>query len=67
MKTHRIASPEITPDFNAAIKRASAIADKQLGYNMLLSWYDHERDIESPAHVSKCHEGCAKKDSGITH
>jgi hypothetical protein len=28
MKTHRIASPEITPDFNAAIKRATAIVDE---------------------------------------
>jgi hypothetical protein len=26
---------------------------------MLLSWY--ERDIESPAQVSECHEGCAVK------
>jgi hypothetical protein len=61
MKTHRITSPEITSDFNAAIKRATAIADEHLGDNMLLSWYDRERDIESPAHVSECHEGCAIK------
>ena len=25
---------------------------------MLLSWYDRERDLESPAHASECHEGC---------
>ncbi len=61
MKTHHINLPEITPDFNAAIKRATAVADEQLGDNMLLSWYDRERDMESPAHVSECHEGCPIK------
>jgi hypothetical protein len=61
MKTHRITSPEITPDFNAALKRATAVADEQLGNNMLLSWYDRERDLESPAHASECHEGCLIK------
>ena len=30
---------------------------------MLLSWYDRERDLESPAGVSECHEGCATKGS----
>jgi hypothetical protein len=34
MKSHRIASPEITPDFNAALKRAAAVVDEQLGDNM---------------------------------
>jgi hypothetical protein len=61
MKTHRITSPAASFDFNAALKRATAVADEQLGDNMLLSWYDRERDIESPAHVSECHEGCAIK------
>ena len=61
MKVHRIASPETTPDFDTAIKRASAVADELLGDNMLLSWYDRERDLESPAHASECHEGCAIK------
>jgi hypothetical protein len=57
MKTYSIASSETIRDFDAAIKRATAIADEMLGDNMLLSWYDRERDIESPAHVSECHEG----------
>lgn len=61
MKTHRIATTEITFDFDVAIKRATELADELLGDNMLLSWYDRERDIESPAHVSECHEGCAIK------
>ena len=61
MKTHRIASPEITLDFDAALRRAAAVADELLGENMLLSWYDRERDLESPPHASECHEGCAIK------
>jgi hypothetical protein len=61
MKTHRIISTAAPFDFDSAIKRASEVADEQLGDNMLLSWYDRERDIESPAHVSECHEGCAIK------
>lgn len=59
MKIHRIASTGTAPDFDAAIKRASAVAEELLGENMLLSWYDRERDLESPAHVSECHEGCS--------
>ena len=61
MKTHRITAPETTINFDAALRRASEVADELLGENMLLSWYDRERDLESPAHASECHEGCAIK------
>jgi len=61
MKIQRIVSPETALDFDAAIKCASAVADELIGDNMLLSWYDRERDLESPAHVSECYEGCAIK------
>ena len=61
MKIHRIATTGTPPGFDAAIKRASAVADELLGENMLLSWYDRERDLESPEHVSECHEGCPIK------
>lgn len=60
MQVHRIASTEIELDF-AALKRAAAVADGLLGDNMLLSWYDRGRDLESPAHTSECHEGCPTK------
>jgi hypothetical protein len=62
MKTHHFASPEISLDFDAAIRRAAEVADDLLGENMLLSWYDRERDLESPAHASECHEGCPTKE-----
>ncbi len=61
MDFHRIASPAAPLDFDAALKHAAAVADELLGDNMLLSWYDRERDIESPAHASECHAGCPTK------
>ena len=61
MKTKRIISSGTEHDFDAALKRASEIANEQLGDNMLLSWYDRDRDLESPAHASECHEGCPTK------
>lgn len=49
-------SPEPTlADYLAAMKLANQEADKRLGENMLLSWYDRDRDFESPQHASECH------------
>jgi hypothetical protein len=58
MKTHHIASAMTAIEFDTALERASQVANELLGESMLLSWYDRERDLESPAHVSECHEGC---------
>jgi hypothetical protein len=64
LKTLRLDTREFGLDFNAALKLATAIAQQQLGdETMLLSWYDRERDLESPAGVSECHVGCATKGS----
>ena len=64
MKTLRLDTVELGLDFNAALKLATAIAEQRLGEEtMLLSWYDRERDLESPAGVSECHQGCAIKGS----
>jgi len=64
MKTLRIDTVELDLDFNGALKLATAVAQQQLGEDtMLLSWFDRERDLESPAGVSECHEGCATKGS----
>lgn len=64
MKTLHLDTAELGLDFNAALKLATAIARQQLDNDtMLLSWYDRERDLESPAGVSECHEGCATKGS----
>ena len=61
MKTLHIASTGIGLGFDAAVKLATSIAADRICENMLLSWYDHERDLESPAHASECHEGCPIK------
>lgn len=64
MNTLRLDTAELGLDFDAALKLANGIARLQLGEDtMLLSWYDRERDLESPAGVSECHEGCATKGS----
>lgn len=64
MNTLRLDIRELDLDFNAALKLATVIARQQLGDDtMLLSWHDRERDLESPAGVSECHEGCATKGS----
>lgn len=64
MKTLRLDAAELGLGFTAALKLATRIAEQQLGEDtMLLSWYDRERDLESPAGVSECHEGCATKGS----
>jgi len=44
MQIHPITSTGTPLDFEAALKRASAIAEEMLGESMLLSWYDRERD-----------------------
>ncbi|MBN8764514.1 MAG: AF1514 family protein [Thiobacillus sp.] len=50
MKTLRLDTTELGLDFNAALKLATAISRQQLDEDaMLLSWYDRERDLESPA------------------
>ena len=49
-------SPEPSPsDYQAAIKIANKIADEKLKDHMLLSWYDKDRNFESPQHASECH------------
>jgi hypothetical protein len=63
MKTLRVDTAELGLDFDAALKLATAIARQQLGNEtMLLSWYDRERDLESPGGVSEC-QGCATRGS----
>jgi len=42
-------------DYLEAMKIANRMADEKLGEHMLLSWYDRDRDFESPQHASECH------------
>lgn len=40
-------------DYQAAMALADEEAEKR-GQGMLLSWYDRDRDFESPQHASEC-------------
>ena len=57
-------------DYLAAMQLANRTADERLGEHMLLSWYDRDRDFESPQHSSECHAASAVPgyvDYGIYH
>lgn len=57
-------------DYLAAMKLADAEAAARLGDYMLLSWYDRDRDFESPQHASECHLDSAVPgyvDYGLSH
>jgi len=58
------------PDYRAAMQMANTEAEARLGQYMLLSWYDRDRDFESPQHASECHQDSAVPgyvDYGIHH
>jgi hypothetical protein len=63
--------PEVPlADYRAAMQLADAAASQRLGEHMLLSWYDRDRDFESPQHASECHLDSAVPgyvDYGIHH
>lgn len=57
-------------DYQAAMQQANRLADAKLDDKMLLSWYDRDRDFESPQHASECHADAAIPgyvDYGIYH
>ena len=57
-------------DYLGAMGLADREARARLGDCMLLSWYDRDRDFESPQHSSECHLDCATPgyvDYGIHH
>ena len=57
-------------DYVAAMRLADAEAERRLGDYMLLSWYDRDRDFESPQHAGECHQDSAVPgyvDYGIHH
>ena len=64
-------APEPSPaEYLAATRIANAEASARLGEHMLLSWYDRDRDFESPQHASECHQGGAVPgyvDYGLNH
>ncbi len=64
-------NPEPSPgDYREAMQLADTEAAARLGDYMLLSWYDRDRDFESPQHSSECHLDSAIPgyvDYGVNH
>lgn len=64
-------SPLPSPgNYMQAMQIANAEAEQRLGEYMLLSWYDRDRDFESPQHASECHVNSAVPgyvDYGLYH
>ena len=57
-------------DYLGAMGLADREARARMGDCMLLSWYDRDRDFESPQHSSECHLDCTTPgyvDYGIHH
>ena len=57
-------------DYLEAMRLADAEAGRRFGDYMLLSWYDRDRDFESPQHASECHQNSAVPgyvDYGLHH
>ena len=52
-------SAESDMDYQQAMKLANQVAEEKLDDHMLLSWYDRDRDFESPQHASECHKNSA--------
>ena len=64
--------PEPAPaDYRDAMRLADSVARARFGEDwMLLSWYDRDRDFESPQHAGECHADSAVPgyvDYGINH
>lgn len=55
VETVEISPTPAMDDYMDAMKLANSIADEKLEQHMLLSWYDKDRDFESPQHASECH------------
>jgi hypothetical protein len=57
-------------DYLETMKQANDEASHRLGEHMLLSWYERDRDFESPQHASECHLASAVPgyvDYGLNH
>jgi len=59
MKTLHLNADELGLGFDQCLRLAEACAQHLLGEHMLLSFYDRDRNLESPHGVSECHFQCA--------
>lgn len=57
-------------DYQQAMALAKEEAEERFGEYMLVSWYDRDRDFESPANTTECSEGCPRDgyiNYGLSH
>ena len=57
-------------DYQQAMELARSEAERRFEEYMLVSWYDRDRDFESPPHTSECSGGCSKDgyiNYGLSH
>ena len=54
-----LAPDPVLDDYLQAMQLANEEAKRRVGENMLLAWYDRDRDFESPQHASECHVNSA--------
>ena len=47
-------------DYQEAVTLAKNQAEQRFEEHMLISWYDRDRDFESPPNSTECAEGCQK-------
>lgn len=65
-----LSMPASLEDYLDAMAIANNEAPERLGDVMLVSWYDRDRDFESPQHSSECHLDSVVPgyiDYGISH
>jgi hypothetical protein len=58
MRRLAITAAEWGLDYAGAKRVADGVAAALLEEATCLSWYDQERDYESPAGATECHDGC---------
>jgi len=54
IKTIHLEPENGVDNYRQAMTIANELATEHLGEYMLLSWYDRDRDFESPQHASEC-------------
>jgi hypothetical protein len=59
MKEIKIDKIDTPANFTDALSKANKASSLHLKNPMLISWYDKERDFESPGHSSECHKDSA--------
>lgn len=65
-----VSPTEPLADYREAIELANRVTRERYGEAMMISWYDRDRDFESPQHASECHLDSAVPgyvDYGVHH